>query len=202
MTNKYCPSNDNNNDDTLHDDDKKENAQTYLKEMFKTSASTYNKTMSTIIQIFDTMDQHIVQGILINEIILNSKFGLFKSINNFIGIPIEMEMFEHNDDKNVYIDGNDEEEIIDNYCINKNINLNDLLWVFSEINQLFLSLPVKFNDSDTIFSTLTSLFLPFKKQFMIYEEKKINRMSQEMLLKMFNNTNTWFIKFMNTRPSS
>ena len=190
VTNKYCPSNDNNNDDTLHDDDKKENAQTYLKEMFKTSASTYNKTMSTIIQIFDTMDQHIVQGILINEIILNSKFGLFKSINNFIGIPIEMEMFEHNDDKNVYIDGNDEEEIIDNYCINKNINLNDLLWVFSEINQLFLSLPVKFNDSDTIFSTLTSLFLPFKKQFMIYEEKKINRMSQEMLLKMFNNTNT------------
>jgi hypothetical protein len=174
----------------------KEKAKEHLKEMFKTAMSTYNAAMSTIAKVFDAIDeQATVQGILIYEIILNGNCGLLRSINSFIGIPIEMEMFEQNENNNYDEDyssknTNNNNSVHEQHgnadCyINENINLIDLLWVFSEIDRLFLTLPRKFNGSDTIFSTLDSLFLPFKKQFLIYEEKKIHILSKEILAQMY-----------------
>ncbi len=176
----------------------KEKAKEHLKEMFKTAISTYNATMSTIVQVFEPNDeQATVQGILICEIILDKTHGLLNSINNFIGIPIEMEMFEQNEntkygsecvdnDNNNNNSVHEQNDNADCY-VSENIDLNDLIWVFLEIDRLFLTLPRKFNGSDTIFSTLDSLFLPFKKQFLIYEEEKINIMSKEILTHMYDN---------------
>ena len=146
-----------------------------LAEIFKLCASTYNVAMSTIVQIFDESEQRVVQGNLIQEIFLNPKYGLLSSINDFIGIPIEMKMFEETHEKDVK-KVNKTHTNGDNMARNsadssEQIDLQDLMWVFQEITYIFSILPADFQDSETIYSNVLSLFSPFIKQMMLQNEE-------------------------------